>query len=141
MISATLIAAALALTPVQNSHAPRPSWGADVTDGDWKYIGPNVDDTSMLFVKNAPGRSADGNPRLWVRQEFSEPRGKMVSSRMLMEVDCMSAYWRTSQIAAFSERNLEGDKQSANKLSDWTSVTPNTFAEEAWHVVCVSGNR
>jgi len=107
---------------------------------DWVSLG--MVDLGTYGVDRASIEKDGSMRRVWTKLDYREPQktsqGKTyLSSRALMEMDCVKKQVRTRSIALFSGHHLGGEALTSEGVFDaWQALAPNTPVFTMFKVVC-----
>jgi hypothetical protein len=107
---------------------------------DWVSLG--LVDLGTYGIDRASIEKDGAVRRVWTMLDYREPQktsqGKTyLSSRALMEMDCVKKQVRTRSIALYSGHHLAGDSLTSEGIFDaWQALAPNSPVFTMFKVVC-----
>ena len=113
------------------------SWWKEVDASGWVYASNTTDGTEVVFWQMPPGKQSSGKIKVWMRNEFRDPRDPgYLSERTLAVFDCDAAAATAVSNEIFRKHNLTDSIGHAESLSTPLQIPPSSAISFVFKAVC-----
>lgn len=104
---------------------------------DWVRMGEDNQQITHYFDPSTIGKEGDLRTVRWLEEHRKNSPGGVLSTRSMLEFDCLQERRRTLAFSSHAEQSAKGRTVgSGHRPSDWEAVAADTFAGEFRKLVC-----